>query len=403
MQWSSRVLLTLALAAIPFQWYVLRTISNALGTALGLSRKRLRVGIATAVAWLSLYPLAVISSETFRLDQVAQALQKSELLTDILITYPFWIGLILVLQLTILFLPIHLVWIALLPLTKNNNARWVKVRSALVLVVLFVTAVYVILRVYNDTFTIRTRETSFEVSGLPQELEGFRIVEIADIQVDSRTNGDKLEKYLRIVNGLDPDLIVFGGDLVTSGVSYIDQGAALMGRMRARRGVYASLGDHDHFSDRSMVINALQRNGVTVLDNVATVVPVGATYLSLTGITNVYRTRPSDRILNTIEQQRLRGPVNILLTHQPSRWLVRFAAEHGYDLFLAGHTHGGQIGFPLPGFFLAGSSFETDYVSGFYSIGSLFVSINNGLGFTLAPIRYHAPAEVTLIVLRSTR
>ncbi|HSF23722.1 MAG TPA: metallophosphoesterase, partial [Blastocatellia bacterium] len=92
--------------------------------------------------------------------------------------------------------------------------------------------------------------------------------------------------------------------------------------------------------------------------------------------------------------------LSILLTHQPSTWLVRLAADREFDMFLGGHTHGGQIVFPLPGFLLTGSSFETDYVTGFHRVGSMLVSINNGLGLTLAPIRYHAPAEVTLIVLR---
>jgi predicted MPP superfamily phosphohydrolase len=80
--------------------------------------------------------------------------------------------------------------------------------------------------------------------------------------------------------------------------------------------------------------------------------------------------------------------------------LVKHAEENDYDLFLAGHTHGGQIAFPLPGFLLTGSSFETPYVSGFYRAGSMLVSVTNGLGLTLAPVRYNAPAEITLITLR---
>ena len=235
---------------------------------------------------------------------------------------------------------------------------------------------------------------------LPAELDGFRIVQIADLQADPRTNDRKLNAFVAQVNSLKPDLILFGGDLVTSGTDFIQKGGETMGKMEARHGIYACLGDHDYFSDKSMVIQSLQQHGVTVLDNIAAIVPVGSSHLSLTGVTNVYRTRATDGILDTIEKQRLRGPVNVLLTHQPSPWLVSFAEEKGYNLFLAGHTHGGQIAFPLPGFLLTGSSFETDYVSGFYDVGRMLVSVNNGLGLTLAAVRYHAPAEVTLIVLR---
>src|SRR6185503_4694533 len=163
----------------------------------------------------------------------------------------------------------------------------------------------------------------------------------------------------------------------------------------------ACLGDHDFFSNSDMVSRSLEENGITLLDNSAKVIAVGSASLSLTGITNVYRTRPAPKALASLEQARAQSAVNILLTHQPSEWLVNYAAERGYDLLVAGHTHGGQIVFPLPGFLLTGSSFETSYVTGFYRVGPMLVSINNGLGLTLAAVRYHAPAEVTLITLRA--
>jgi predicted MPP superfamily phosphohydrolase len=118
------------------------------------------------------------------------------------------------------------------------------------------------------------------------------------------------------------------------------------------------------------------------------------------GVTNAYADRPTDQELAALERQRPKGAINVFLIHQPSEPLVQYAEQKGYDLFLGGHTHGGQIVFPLPGFLLTGSSFETRYVTGFYEVGKMLVSINNGLGMTLAPIRYHAPAEVTSIKLK---
>jgi predicted MPP superfamily phosphohydrolase len=256
-------------------------------------------------------------------------------------------------------------------------------------------------RVYSDTLRLRTRETELRVADLPAELDGFRIVQIADLQADGRTKGDKLQAYVDRVNQLKPDLILFAGDLVTSGTDYVETGAEAMGKMESRYGIYACLGDHDFFSNRQMVAASLQKNGVTVLDNVAAIVPVGPSFISIAGITNVYaRPRPTPDALEAIEQQRPDAPVDIFLTHQPSPAIVDYATAKGYDLFVAGHTHGGQIVFPLPGFLLTGSSFETRYVTGFYDVGRMLASITNGLGLTLAPIRYHAPAEVTLILLR---
>ena len=266
--------------------------------------------------------------------------------------------------------------------------------------VVVLTAVYVTARVYSDTFLLRTRSTELQITGLAEELAGFRIVQVADIQVDHRTNGSKLQTFVETVNGLKPDLILFCGDAVTSGTAFVDQAGEAIGQLRSRFGTYACLGDHDYFAGRDLVLERLRSRGIEVLENETAKIPVDSGSLMITGVTNVYRNQLSDGIVDKLASERPQGSVSILLTHQPSTWLVEKAADHKYDLFVAGHTHGGQIVFPLPGFLLTGSSFETKYVTGFYNAGSMLVSINNGLGLTLAPIRYHAPAEVTLIELR---
>ncbi len=403
MPWTLRMLMFFTLAGLLLQSYIVRKTITATVTLTAWPRKQVRLIALLVMAWTLLYPITLLGSYFFRLDKVSQSFQRSNLLLDLLITYPFWVGMITAVQLTFIFLLIDAARLLVYPYYKNHKTGWMKVQSRLVIVLVCVGVIYVSWRIYNDLYNVRVRETELQITGLPEQLEGFRIAQIADVQADGRTNGSKLQGYVDAVNGLRPDLILFGGDLVTSGTDYIPTGAAAMGKMQAPFGIYACLGDHDYFSDSEYVKQSLQQNNVTVLDNVATLVPVGASYLSLTGITNVYRTRPAPATLDTIERQRPKGPVNILLTHQPSPWLVEHSLEQGYDLFVAGHTHGGQIVFPLPGFLLTGSSFETDYVTGFYHVGGMLVSINNGLGMTLAPVRYHAPAEVTLILLKSAK
>jgi len=77
------------------------------------------------------------------------------------------------------------------------------------------------------------------------------------------------------------------------------------------------------------------------------------------------------------------------------------ARNEGYNLLVAGHTHGGGVAFGIPGLFLwAPASFESSFVSGLFHLGSLDLIVTNGLGLTLAPVRFHAPAEIVLITLR---
>ena len=400
MPWSIRTILIIFLIGGLFEWYVARKTISAIAAVTAWPVKRIRLTVAAIMGWFILYPLVLIGSYYLSLGSVSRALQSSDMLVDNFFIYPFWIGIILSVQLALLILVVDAARWILFPVYKRHRERWIRIQARVVLLIVCAGSIYVIARVYNDTFTVRTRVAEIQVENLPESLDGFRIAQIADVQVDGRTNGSKLSTFIEKVNGLNPDLILFCGDLVTSGTGYIESGGEAMGKLKANYGTYACLGDHDFFSDHAKVISSLEKNGVNVLNNAVGLVPTSPAAISLVGITNVYRTRPPENVLQTLETQRAPAPVNILLTHQPSEWLVKHAEENHYDLFLAGHTHGGQIAFPLPGFLLTGSSFETRYVSGFYRAGGTFVSVTNGLGLTLAPVRYNASAEITLITLR---
>ena len=202
------------------------------------------------------------------------------------------------------------------------------------------------------------------------------------------------------VNALKPDMVVFTGDLVTSGTAYIKIGAQMIGRIRARYGIYACIGDHDYWASRERVVNDLQRQNVVVLEDESTTVSVGSLVIVLTGVTNIYSQRPRIEALQGMGLPSPTGMLAIFMTHQPSAWLVDFVKERGYHLFLAGHTHGGQVVLRWPGIALTPVIRETPYLSRFYEAGQMLININNGLGLTLAPIRYQAPAEVTLIRVR---
>lgn len=397
MPWSVRMVLLIAAGGSLFHLFVARRLVTALASITGWPRRRLRLSIAVAVVYLILYPLVTLGAYSFGF---AGTLQKYEALVDAALTYPFWVGIIVSVQLALIWLLADVVRLIFYPLYRKNKAQWVNIQSRLVVMLACGLVVFVVARVYNDTATVRVRQTEFLVRDLPNELDGLRIVHSGDIQVDSRTNGAKLEAYVKAVNELQPDLILFCGDLVTSGTRYIDQGAAAMARMSSTYGTYACLGDHDYFSDKQLVSRALSENGVKLLDDATTGVIVGSSLVAITGITNVYRMRAVESSLEDIEKRRPPAPLSIFLTHQPSEPLVKFAAERRYDLFLAGHTHGGQIVLPLPGILITGSTLETRYVSGFEQVGSMLVSVTNGLGLTLAPIRYNAPAEVTMIRIR---
>jgi predicted MPP superfamily phosphohydrolase len=398
MPWSLNVIVMVAAATIPFEFYAASRISRALVSATGWRKSRVRLATFIVVFYPALYPL--VSIVDFLINRRLPT-QRAGSLWDGLLTYPFWCGTVFVVQLCILLIVLDVGAFSLGLILQAYRERVRSAAAVITLVLAIAVPVYCGYRIRTDMFSVKVVRTTLTIPGLPKELDGLRIAQITDVHVDNRTNGAKLANYIDTVNRENPDLVIFCGDLISSGTSYIDQAAAALGRLKAKRGVYACLGDHDYFSDPELVASALEKNGIAVLRNSARVLPIGQSTISLTGVTNVYVNRPSQATLKALEAARPKTALDIFYTHQPSNALVSSVAESGYPLFLAGHTHGGQIVFPLPGFLLTGSSFETHYVTGFFRRGSTFISICNGLGMTLAPIRYQAPAEVTVIDVRA--
>jgi predicted MPP superfamily phosphohydrolase len=399
MPWPVRMFFFLALLSAPFQWYVARKIVNAVLITTDWPRSRIRKVAVTVHFFLALYPILLLASYLFGFSSVFLG---SSTLIDALLIYPFWFGIVLAVQLSLLFLAIDLLQLLLHPIRRLHKINWLNTQAWLTILLACAAPLYLAVRIYNDTLKVRVRQSEIRIANLPDELDGLRIAQITDMHVDRRTNGNKLQAYIDEVNRLNPDLILFCGDLISSGDGYIWQAAKALGQMKARLGVYAALGDHDYFTGSELIARNLQANGVTVLENASRLLDVGSSRITLTGATNVYRKRLSKSEAERLISERPLASLHIFFTHQPTPWLVETVAGGGYDLFIAGHTHGGQVVFPLPGFPLTGSRFETRYVSGFYKVGSMLVSTCNGLGLTLAPIRYHAPAEVTLIVVAAS-
>ncbi|MDZ7689973.1 MAG: hypothetical protein U5K69_02265 [Balneolaceae bacterium] len=109
------------------------------------------------------------------------------------------------------------------------------------------------------------------------------------------------------------------------------------------------------------------------------------------------RTAPLEEIKAVTRDTANQAALRVMLSHQVSVSIIEQSVEANYDMLLAGHTHGGQIRVPLFFTKFSAPDFETQYVAGQYYRGDLLININHGLGFTLAPVRYNAPPNITVI------
>nr|WP_240894719.1 metallophosphoesterase [Fodinibius halophilus] len=254
---------------------------------------------------------------------------------------------------------------------------------------------------YQDTTRVRTDSRSLAIKGLPPSLEDFKIVHISDIQGDEYTGRDEIANYIDVVNRQNPDLIIFTGDLISYGTDFISMAARELGKAKATYGTVAVVGDHDYWAGTNTVENALEEEGVTLLrdENYTIKLDTGDS-LAITGVTEVYSKASNPKTVDSLTHNLPEASVKILGSHQVEDHLITNARQNNYDMMLAGHTHGGQIHVPFLGMSFSAAERETQYVSGLYREGALPIHINNGLGFTLGPIRYGAPPTVTSIRLK---
>lgn len=240
---------------------------------------------------------------------------------------------------------------------------------------------------------IRTVELT--VPNLPQQLDGFSIVQLSDLHIGPLLKGAWLHDVVTRTNALDPDLVVLTGDMIDGDPKRLKQEIQPLAKIAARHGVYGVTGNHEYYYGAHVWSSVFKNLGVNMLCNEHRVISVGEADLVIAGVPDPRAERFGD--ISPDLGEALKDAPNttcILLTHQPS-----VAADNqNVDIQLSGHTHGGIM------FFLKHivASFNNGFVQGLYKIGDkkLYVSSGTGIwnGFSC---RIGVPAEISYIVLHS--
>jgi predicted MPP superfamily phosphohydrolase len=258
----------------------------------------------------------------------------------------------------------------------------------------------VLFHVYWDTNKVKISSYEIPIKNLPPVLEKLNIVLTADIQVDRYTSEAKLKSLQTHLQELSPDIIFFAGDLVTNGNYYIDQGIDILCQAEANTARIACVGDHDYWANPGRIADGLKNCGWEFLDDRHHIINYQGTKILVTGISYIYSKRISPARLKQLLETAPEADVKILLVHQPKEYVMKNAADYGYDLFLAGHTHGGQILFKPFGVTLTTAQLENDIFSGVSLHDKMNVIISKGIGMSLVPVRYRAQAEIVQFRLK---
>lgn len=245
---------------------------------------------------------------------------------------------------------------------------------------------------------VETVECRVALPGLPPALDGFRILHLSDFHLGAfGVNDAALAQALAWAGGLEPDLAVVTGDLLTRrrGERKLRQALA---RVRARHGVFAVLGNHDVAESRDPLVEDTavgELAEATLLADSATTFDVGGTRVQVAGVEpRAYmrgRSRP-ERLADAA------AGLRILLSHFPT--VVDRLPPGAFHLVLAGHMHGGQICLPWPRGKLRLAHLTARYCEGLIETPAAPLYVSRGLGTTFVPFRLLARPEVTLLTLR---
>jgi hypothetical protein len=268
------------------------------------------------------------------------------------------------------------------------------------------------------TGKLRVEYLTIPIANLPANLSGTKIVQLTDFHYDGvRLSEWLLEEAIAAANEAEPDLIFLTGDFITYNPAPIYGLVQRLKNLQSRAGIYAVLGNHDHYwpGAKREVANALNSVGIRVLYNEA-IYPLGS-QLALVGLADFwsgdFAPKPVMASINPAIPR-------IVLSHNPDT--AEKLQTWRIDLQLSGHTHGGQIVLPGIGplyawvrkigylipkpirkFIPFVSACDRvvahwEWASGLHSVGSNLLYVNRGLG-TYEPGRLFCPPEVTVITL----
>ena len=251
---------------------------------------------------------------------------------------------------------------------------------------------------------LKIREYAVNIKDLPDDLDGLKIIHVSDTHYGPYVPMPYLERVAQIVNDLKGDLIVFTGDYIHWTPKSIEPGIGLLGKMNARFGSVAVLGNHEHWEGADKCREIFKKINVPLVDN-------HRCFLGTKGISKSMPSRQciciaglgdlwEDRVLI---KQAFKGVPNtmprLLLTHNPDT-AEQIKAGVRVDLMFCGHTHGGQVSIPFLGPPVVPIRFKSKYTGGLCKGPICPVIVSRGVGLAGFPLRFRVPPEVGMVILK---
>lgn len=244
-------------------------------------------------------------------------------------------------------------------------------------------------------------QSSLPSAKIPPAFDNFKIIQFSDTHIGFQYTIKQLEDLIKKINALNPDLIVFTGDLIDDPNSFNDEKNLInsLKQLKSKYGKFWVYGNHDHGGyGTDSILKIMDKSGFKLLKNNHVLINIGNDNIILAGIDDAILGKPN---LGTTLLNVNKDLFTILLAHEPD--YADITKDYPVDLQLSGHSHGGQVRLPLLGHLYTPALAEK-YVQGKYTINNcnLFLYVTNGIGTTRLPFRFMCKPEILLLTLDST-
>lgn len=228
---------------------------------------------------------------------------------------------------------------------------------------------------------------------LPEALDGLTIGHLSDFHFTGKITRAYFEYVVDRANELDVDIVAVTGDIVDKD-ECIDWIPSTLGRLKSRHGVYFVLGNHDNrVTDVPGLRATLRESGLIEVAGRSLEIQVSGCRIALAGNELPWFGPAGELSADQLDEETFR----ILLSHSPDQ--LHWARRRQFDLMLAGHTHGGQIRFPLIGPVVSPSLYGVKYACGAFYEPPTLMHVSRGLS-GLDPIRINCAPELAKLTLR---
>ncbi len=276
-----------------------------------------------------------------------------------------------------------------------------KILKIIVAIFIIVICLYLYAR-FIEPNMLKVRYENITDELISETTQSIKILQFSDTHLSEFFDIVDLEKAVNKINAENPEIVIFSGDLIDHYKRYtytsdISQISKILGKIKAPLGKYSVYGNHDYGGGAEKVYSEIMEKGGFV-NLVNSSIKLEKYNLNIIGL--------DDSIFGNVDLEKLDENIdgsfyNIVISHEPD--VISFMLEYDIDLFLSGHSHGGQVQIP----FLKASIFPPlaeKYTRGMYEFENyrgtkLYVNI--GIGTSQIPFRFMAVPELTVLVLKN--